>query len=142
MKKYNVENLIDDREQALGRIPFADISDDYVGDYIIAENEEDAITFAIEYLADEINSSSYIDNDGEEKHYYTNIDWETKSIEVYECFDEESFLEAGYHEDDWDENEYNEEEMTKRYECKNCKMKIVELYRDFTAENYDEEEEN
>ena len=54
MKKYQVECIVDNRDQYYGKTPHNDIYDDYVGDYVDAESPEEAISLAIDYILENI----------------------------------------------------------------------------------------
>ena len=54
MKKYQVECIVDNRNQYYGKTPHNDIYDDCVGDYVDAESPEEAIVLAIDYIFDNI----------------------------------------------------------------------------------------
>ena len=54
MKKYQVECIVDNRDQYYGKTPHNDIYDDCVGDYVDAESPEEAIVLAIDYIFDNI----------------------------------------------------------------------------------------
>ena len=54
MKKYQVECIVDNREQYYGKTPHNDIYDDCVGDYVNAESPEEAISLAIDYILENI----------------------------------------------------------------------------------------
>lgn len=59
MKKYNVENKVDNYEQYIGEIPHEEISDNYFGDYIDAENEEIAIEIYKDKIMEMIRDNNF-----------------------------------------------------------------------------------
>ena len=54
MKRFQVENCVQNARQYAGEEPYENISYDLVGDYIEAETEEEAISLAMDYLKDSI----------------------------------------------------------------------------------------
>lgn len=52
MKKFIVENHVDTPEMYRGEAPHSEITNNYVGDYIIAETAEEAISLAKDYIID------------------------------------------------------------------------------------------
>lgn len=67
MKKYNVQNEVWNAAQIKGEeSTYFNVKDNWVGDYIEAGNEEEAIAIAIDYLAEKIQadySGEYSDDD-------------------------------------------------------------------------------
>ncbi len=59
MKKYKVENAVMNREQILGEEPFDFETDNFLDDYVEAENENEAIEFAIDALVENIINNGY-----------------------------------------------------------------------------------
>lgn len=57
MKKFQVRNAYRDADM-IAATEHSDITYDFVGDYIEAETEEEAIDLAMDYIADQINSYS------------------------------------------------------------------------------------
>lgn len=82
MKKYKVGCLIDDREMIVGVKPHNNIMNwDILNDYIEAENEEDAIDFAIKSLYYEIVDNGYYPD---ANFYNSTITVRNKKCEVVE----------------------------------------------------------
>ena len=54
MKRFQVENCVQNARQYAGEEPYENISYDLVGDHIEAETEEEAISLAMDYLKDSI----------------------------------------------------------------------------------------
>lgn len=84
MKKYLVENAIQNANQYAGIEPYNSTDkNNHIGDYVDANNSEEAIDFAIDYLVDQIKSNGFKVN--RDKEGITVYDGE-KVIEYYYNF--------------------------------------------------------
>lgn len=59
MKKYNITNMVEKIEQIRGIEPKENTDENFVGDYIMADNEEEAIELAIDFLSEQIVQNGY-----------------------------------------------------------------------------------
>ena len=89
MKKFQISCICDNREQYLGEASHNDISDDFIGDYVEAENAENAIIDGMDYLLEQLNSNSEVDAEYECDKYDKPIAILVKSSEdnsIIECY--------------------------------------------------------
>ena len=83
MKRFQVENCVQNARQYAGEEPYENISYDLVGDHIEAETEEEAISLAMDYLKDSIMDNiteGYAESEDNELLTYDDDD------NVVECY--------------------------------------------------------
>lgn len=89
MKKYNISNCIGTAEMIKGEQPWDDMKDNYLGDYVEAEDEQEAIWMCMQFLEEQIIDcfESWKEEDmynGEdEPEYDTEINYEKNELTVY-----------------------------------------------------------
>ena len=59
MASYEVSNRVENIDQINGLEPLCDIYDNYVGKYIVAKSEAEAIKLAIGYIAKQSTANGY-----------------------------------------------------------------------------------
>lgn len=81
MKKYNVDCMCDNAAQHAGEEPNNNGSENHVGDYIEADSPEEAISFALDHLAEQIRANNV--------NYDARINYDDETITVYDRVEDE-----------------------------------------------------